>query len=584
MKIGIIGWWHHDNQGDLAMLEALTHALTPRQVVPIDVGFDINADTLQRLDQLDFLLLGGGTQFQSTPPFPFDSFDVWGRDLQTPVGAVGIGIDMIAPQYRPAVMRLVEQAAFFYVRDQHSQQILDHPKAQIASDITFLRPILPARAPDDSAGRKIVCGTNLRRTPGLQTDRWIEALQSLPFTLRGIPLSTYQEWQELPILQQIDKACAATFQPSLYDGLDLMIGTAFHSVIFAVQAGVPVVAIASTPKVRRFMCDVGLADYLIEPGDWSKLGELSDKVLSERQQLRLQLRQVAAALAESAQQAMTNVLIQIDKAAVHQKDIGPKVSLIVVGGTTSEANRLSLESCLDQTYANLEVLFIGHDPNMSEFSALAPTKLKIISADTESLGECLNLAFSQAAGEYRSWIRSGDFYARDAVESMVYRLQSEPAYDMVFTDFYTVQDRNRIVDAHLVLEPGKLIRRNVIGPSFLFRRRLSDLVGSLRSDTPLADYDYWLRANTVCRLEPLHALLLYCQLPHHAIYSRAAERATRRRWYATRPWPMRTVGRLVDTDFIEVFVVRPLLAIRRGVRRLLSHPRRRSGNTARSKA
>jgi hypothetical protein len=163
-------------------------------------------------------------------------------------------------------------------------------------------------------------------------------------------------------------------------------------------------------------------------------------------------------------------------------------------------------------------------------------------------------------------------------------LQREPAEDMVFTDFYTTQDRTRIVAAHTVLEPHKLIRRNVIGPSFLFRRRLSQTVGSLRADTPLADYDYWLRANTICRLNPLHVLLFYSQLGHRAAYSRTAERATRRRWYTTCSWPIRTFGLLLDTDLIESFVVRPLLAARRSIRKRLGPSHRFAGDINKSKA
>ena len=584
MDIGVIGWWHNDNQGDLAMLAALTHALGMHQIVPIDVGFDINADILYRLNRLDFLLFGGGTQFQSIPPIPFDTFDAWGQDLKVPIGALGLGIDLVAPRYRSAVRSLIEQSEFFYVRDQHSQQVVEHTKVQIAPDITFLEPLPLARLPDDGNERCIVCGVNLRRVPGLDIDHWVEAISRLPFSLRGVPFSTFCAWQEASILQQLDAACATAFRQELYDGLDLMIGTAFHSVVFAVQAAVPVIAIASTPKVRHFMRAVGLSDYVLEPNDWNKLGELSHRVLSEHDQLRQQVRQIAAALAESAQQMITEVKAQIGKAPVRREAGGPGVSLIVVGSTCDEANRQSIESCLDQTYPNIEVLFLGNDPEVSRQYGSSGARLKIIPADGESLGACLNQALAQASGEYLSWLMAGDFYTRDAIACLVDFLQRESAEDMVFTDFYTIQDCNRIVDAHLVLEPGKLIRRNVIGPSFLFRHRLRDVVGPLRADTPLPDYDYWLRAYTVCRLKPMHVLLFYSQLSQQALYSRTAERTTRRQWCATCSWPIHALGFLIDTDFIESFVVRPLLAVRRSIRRRFSRLRRVAGDINRSKA
>jgi polysaccharide pyruvyl transferase WcaK-like protein len=584
MNIGVIGWWHHDNQGDLAMLHALTSALEAYHIVPIDVGFAVNGETLRRLNRLDFLMLGGGTLFDSTPPFPFDTFDAWGRDLHTPLGAIGIGVDMVTPRYRQAVNCLLDQSAFFYVRDRHSQQVVGHATVQLAPDITFLQPLPPARLPDDGHERRIVCGVNLRRAPGLDIDHWVEAMGRLPYSLRGVPFSTYHAWQELSILQQLDEACAPAFRPDLFDGLNLMIGTAFHSVVLAVQAAVPVIAIGSTPKVRHFMQDVGLSDYVLEPNDWNKLGELSNRVLTEQDQLRQQLRQLSAALAGSAQQMITEVKALIGNAPARQEAAGPKVSLIVVGGTSFEANRQSIESCLDQTYPNIEVLFLGHDPEVSRQYGSSDARLKIISADGESLGACLNQALAHTSGEYLSWIMAGDLYARDAIDCMVDFLQNEPAEDMVFTDFFTIHDRKRIADARAVLEPHKLIRRNVVGPSFLFRHRLSQAVGPVRADTPLADYDYWLRANQVCRLRPLHVLLFYSQLPHQAIYHRAAERATRRHWYATRSWLIRTAGFLIDADFIESFVVRPFLAVRRSIRSRLSQSHRLASDINRSKA
>jgi polysaccharide pyruvyl transferase WcaK-like protein len=584
MNVGVIGWWHHDNQGDLAMLAALTSALEAHHIVPIDIGFAANGETLRRLNRLDFLMLGGGTLFDSTPPFPFDTFDAWGRDLHTPLGAIGIGVDMVTPRYRHAVNCLLDQSAFFYVRDRHSQQVVGHATVQLAPDITFLQPLPPARLPDDGNERRIVCGVNLRRVPGLDIDHWVEAISRLPYSLRGVPFSTFHAWQEVSILQQLDEACAGAFRQDLYDGLSLMIGTAFHSVVLAVQAAVPVIAIASTPKVRHFMQDVGLSDYVLEPNDWFKLGELSTRVLSEQGQLRQQLRQLSAALTGSAQQMITEVKAQIGKAPARQEVAGPKVSLIVVGSTSCEANRQSIQSCLNQTYPNIEVLFIGDDPEAARQHGSADTRLKLIPADGESLGTCLNQALAQASGEYLSWIMAGDLYARDAIDCMVDFLQNEPAEDMVFTDFYTIHDRNRIIDAHAVLEPHKLIRRNVIGPSFLFRRRLSQAVGSVRADTPLADYDYWLRANTICRLKPLHVLPFYSQVEHQARYSRTAERATRRHWYATRSWIMRTLGFLIEADFIESFVVRPFLAVRRSIRRRLSRSQRFAGDINRSES
>jgi len=573
VDIGIIGWWHQDNQGDLAILEGMARALAPHRVVPIDISFHINEDVLKRLNLLDFLILGGGGLFQSTPSRPFDTFDLWGSQLQTPIGVAGLGIDVVQPQYRPAVLALVDQARFFYVRDRASQQVVGHPKVQVAPDLSFAYP-LNGTSSHLSSRRAPVCGVNLRVTSSLKVDGWVETLQGLPVQLRGIPFTTFPAAQEIQTLRQLDEACPTAFDPVLYRGLDLMVGTAFHSVVFSVQAAVPVIAIAYAPKVRRLMTDTGLQHYVLEPDEWHKLPKLVERVLEEHSQLVDYLQETTTALTKSARQAMADVKEEIERVATPRARTGPRVS-IVVGGTASDtANQTTLASCLNQTYENVEVIFVGDDAQAPLETATSVLKVKIVSSDpAESLSGRLNRAFAHATGQYLSWAVAGDLYARDAIDCMVNRLQQEPACDMVFTDYFTIGERNRIADVHLVHTAYKLFRTNVVGPCFLYRRKLGETIGPFSSDTPLVAYDYWLRAHKVCSLRPMHAPLFYALGSNEAAAERQAERRVRRLWRSTDPWPLQVFWRIIDTDLAENLIVRPLLAGLRKARFFLRHMR-----------
>jgi len=566
MHIGVIGWWHHDNQGDLAILESMTQALAPHCVISIDSScYYINEDVLQRLNQLDFLILGGGGLFQSIPSRPFDTFDLWGSQLQTPIGVAGLGIDVVQPQYRPAVLALVDQARFFYVRDRTSQRVVGHPKVQVAPDLSFLYPLARTTNTRALSEHSPVCGVNLRKVPGLKFDRWIETLRQLPLRLRGIPFSTFDFFREVQILRQLDGACAAAFDPALYEGLALMIGTAFHSVIFAIQAAVPVIAIAYAPKVRRLMKDIGLECYILEPNEWHRLPELVERALDEHSQLVDYLQETTLVLTKSAQQALSDMRKEIEKTPSPRTWPCPKVSLVVVGTASATANQTTLKSCLDQTYQNLEVIFTGDGTQMPPMTMPLMSKVKIVPSDTvESLGGRLNRAFAHSTGEYLSWAVAGDFYARDAISCMVNCLQQEPACDMVFTDYYTIRERNRIADVHSVHAAYKLIRRNVVGPCFLYSRKLSETIGPFSYDTPLVAYDYWLKAHRVCRLQPIHIPLFYELTSHESANDRRTECQVRRQWRSTRPWLLRVFWRIIDTDLVEDFIIRPLLA---GLRR-----------------
>ena len=186
MNIGILGWWRASNQGDFAIRRNLEHALAPHCVVPIDLPFELTRDEVDRLNLLDFLLLGGGGLFQDAPPVPFDIFDTWGAQLKTPIGVVGVGIDAVTPEYHLAVSSLVEQARFFYVRDRESQDLIQHPKVQVMPDLSFLCPFPQAIAAPISQ-RQPVCGINLRTLPSLDVDQWMRVLRQLPVHLPRHP-------------------------------------------------------------------------------------------------------------------------------------------------------------------------------------------------------------------------------------------------------------------------------------------------------------------------------------------------------------------------------------------------------------
>jgi polysaccharide pyruvyl transferase WcaK-like protein len=561
MNIGVIGWWHQDNQGDLAILDSMVRSLSPHRIVPIDAPFYINRDVLSRLNLLDFLILGGGGLFQEGPCVPFDTFDEWGKELRTPIGVAGLGIDTLPDRYRPAVHALVDQARFFYVRDQTSQEIIGHPQVRLAPDLTFLYPLNRFAKQVAPAGRTPVCGINLRKLPELDIEHWTEALRLLPVWMRAIPFTTFGPMQEIEILQQLDETCPQACDLARYEGLDLMIGMAYHSVVFAIQAAVPVIAITHTPKVRRLMTELALEQYTLNPGEWHRLPNLVERLLAEHGSLVQHLGEAADRLTIRVQQAMRAMRQEIEGAAPASTKGGPKVSLIVVGSSSAGDDRSALDSCLNQTYDNQEVIYLGDNDRLARENPADERRMKAVEdCSTKSLGDCLNLGLAHATGEYISWIMAGDCYAPDAIACMVDCLQRGPGCDMVFTDYYTVHERGRLADIHPVDSARKLFRANVIGPSFLVRRKLAETAGQFRTDTPLVTYDYWLRAAKANHLKTLHVPIFYQKISNRLIRNPSLEREVRHQWRSSEPWLRRTFWRLVDTATVEDLIISPLLA------------------------
>jgi hypothetical protein len=176
----------------------------------------------------------------------------------------------------------------------------------------------------------------------------------------------------------------------------------------------------------------------------------------------------------------------------------------------------------------------------------------------------LNRAFAHARGEYWSWTLGGNLYARDAIACMAAQLGQGAAADMIYTDYYSIHNPLLIADVYPVYPPNRLFRRNTVGPCFLYRRSLAEAVGPFNPGAPLVDYEYWLRAQPLARLEPLHVPLGYALVSNLGAADGHTERQVRRQWRSQSSWPIQVFWRLADNDLVEGALVRPLLsALRR---------------------
>lgn len=551
LSIGAIGWWNYDNQGDLAMLAILRQGLAPHRIVPIDIGFPAQSDTIHRLNRLDYVILGGGTLIPGKPVEPFDTFDRWASQLVCPLGVAGLGVDPIPEQYWPAVTAMLDRARFVYVRDRESLGLLhNHPKVQLAPDLTFAYPLQVNSSASGDAQSVPVCGVNLRRSASLDPAPWLDTIAHLPVKVRGIPLSSFGVWTERALLQQLDPQCAVRFGAGLYRGLDLMIGVAFHSILFAVQAAVPVIAVDYAPKVRNFMEDNGLTHYLLSPTEHHRLPGLVKEVLAERARIASDLRTISARLQHKAQQNLENVRQQIEQSGPCRDRSGPKVTVVVLGTGDVAKDERTLASCTSQTYENVEVTLI--DAN----SPVSP-------------GPRLQQALTRSRGDYLTWVDGGDWFARDALDCLVATLQEEPVRDMVYTDYYFMSEENLPIGHHVVPEPQMLFRRDVVGPCFLMKKAVLTGTGQLAVDMPLAAYDLWLRASSHSLFRPLHAPLFYSMRQSGSRMMVKQERIVRRGWRRTRPVWIQVLWRVIDTDMGDRLIVRPVACILRRLRRIV---------------
>jgi colanic acid/amylovoran biosynthesis protein len=92
---------------------------------------------------------------------------------------------------------------------------------------------------------------------------------------------------------------------ALYDNLDILLGTRFHSVIFSLTSHVPVLAIEYEHKTSGIMRDLGLEDWVIKIEDVTtpRLTELLQKLIQERTDYQSQLAITMPIYIEQAQKS-----------------------------------------------------------------------------------------------------------------------------------------------------------------------------------------------------------------------------------------------------------------------------------------
>ncbi|MGG6280759.1 polysaccharide pyruvyl transferase family protein, partial [Leptolyngbya sp. AN03gr2] len=119
MKIAVFGYYHHLNYGDDRLGQALVHALYPHTVVLLP-----HNQTPPDLDWFDFVLIGGGGLVWAEVGIWADTIH-WLTKSNKPFGVVGLGINELNANLKPALMWMVEHAEIFAVRDRKSHALLD---------------------------------------------------------------------------------------------------------------------------------------------------------------------------------------------------------------------------------------------------------------------------------------------------------------------------------------------------------------------------------------------------------------------------------------------------------------------------
>ena len=158
----------------------------------------------------------------------------------------------------------------------------------------------------------------------------------------------------------------------------------------------------------------------------------------------------------------------------------PKVSVIVPVYNVENYIRKCLESLVEQTLEEIEIIIVNDgtkDNSMSiikEFADKYPQKIVILEKENGGLSDARNYAIPHAKGEYIAFLDSDDYIEKNMYEDM-YEIAKKEKSDMVECDFYweyphktktdigqIYQGKKQMLEKIRVVAWNKLIKRKIL--------------------------------------------------------------------------------------------------------------------------
>jgi glycosyltransferase involved in cell wall biosynthesis len=178
----------------------------------------------------------------------------------------------------------------------------------------------------------------------------------------------------------------------------------------------------------------------------------------------------------------------------------PLISIILPVYNGERYLSLSIQSCLNQTYQNIELIIVNdastdNSIQIAEEFAKIDNRVHIISSKrNQKLPTSLNIGHKHAKGDFITWTSDDNIYQRDAISVLLKTIIFQKV-DVVYADYLLIDEVGTLI-GKTTLKPIEFsLFYNVIGACFLYRKEVYlRNEGFIERLFLLEDYDFWLRA------------------------------------------------------------------------------------------
>lgn len=289
MKVLLLWYTKGDNFGDILIYQTVRDCL-------LDADFEVSyhevgdkcSNIIKEANMYDFLLFAGGGIIERYVPDVIRKFEIESRNLTIPYGVIGLSIgEFDYSEYKNAISYWVNNAIFFYVRDEYSQKYLNDisggEKVKLSTDVVFFNKALKQLNLTLGMGH----GINLRDIPYpdiMEQFDW----NDMKIIVREIGCDvaipdSHEEIKKLDMRFKNDDRIALYYEMSsekkvkeilkqIYE-CEWIVAMRFHVVLVSALLGIIPIPIAYCPKVKRLAIQLGLENLTLEINEYKNLYE-----------------------------------------------------------------------------------------------------------------------------------------------------------------------------------------------------------------------------------------------------------------------------------------------------------------------
>jgi glycosyltransferase involved in cell wall biosynthesis len=242
----------------------------------------------------------------------------------------------------------------------------------------------------------------------------------------------------------------------------------------------------------------------------------------------------------------------------------PNVSVIMPVYNSEQYLRQAIESILNQTYSNFELIIISeygtNDESLVIIESYLDKRIRHIH-NTVKLGlvKSLNAGLEEAQGEYIARMDADDISLNTRLECQVQFMDNNPEIGVLGTWTEIVDANGRVIE-HLehptrdvLIKWALFFNCYIAHPTVMFRRAIYERVGGYDPEAFNEDYELWLRAAKITKLANLPNRLVTYRVQSQSITQTQSQKVFEYSYKLSRDAMSKALNRDIPLKFIIMY-------------------------------